>query len=37
MSNRNPPSEPINEDRAFSVAVADRVMRLASDLFAPSD
>ena len=34
MSNRNPPSEPINEDRAFSVAVADRVKRLPPYLFA---
>ena len=34
MSDRDPPSEPINQDRTFSVEVADRVKRLPPYLFA---
>ncbi|MFH1267872.1 MAG: aminotransferase class I/II-fold pyridoxal phosphate-dependent enzyme [Planctomycetota bacterium] len=34
MTDRDPPSEPINESRAFSIEVADRVKRLPPYLFA---
>jgi len=34
MSDRDPPSEPINQDRTFTVEVADRVKRLPPYLFA---
>ncbi|NQT14529.1 MAG: aminotransferase class I/II-fold pyridoxal phosphate-dependent enzyme, partial [Planctomycetes bacterium] len=34
MSDPNPPSEPINQDRTFSIQVAERVKRLPPYLFA---
>jgi alanine-synthesizing transaminase len=34
MSDRNPPSEPIDQDRTFSIEVAERVKRLPPYLFA---
>ena len=34
MSDRNPPSKPINQDRQFSIEVAERVKRLPPYLFA---